>query len=150
MDRRGNAFEEGRGACILHGKVDIFFNLVSEGGYVGQVDDAVVFRIGDGKGERTVGFFHGQDWDHDIVCPRLHLFIVRMVPSVVEDGLAQGYCGVNLGAGRMGGFKYFRLKSGGFRGGRRKASEVRFNFRWGGSGSGTVVRSVAADCSFES
>ena len=35
MGRSGNAFEEERGACILHGKVDIFFDLVSKGGYVG-------------------------------------------------------------------------------------------------------------------
>ena len=87
MDRSGNTFEEGRGACILHGKVDIFFDLISKGGYVGEVDDAVVFRIGDGKGECAVGVFHGQDWDHDVVCPHIHLFVVRMIPFVIEDGL---------------------------------------------------------------
>ena len=113
------------------------------------MDDAVVFRIGDGKGERTVGFFHGQDWDHDIVCPRIHLFVVRMVPLVVEDGLAQGHCGVNLGAGRMSGFLYFCSEIVRFRRGRREASKICFDLRWGGSRSETVVRSVAADCSFE-
>ena len=61
MGRSGDAFKEGRGAGILHGKVDIFFNLVSEGGYVSEVDDAVVLCIGDGQGEQTVGFFHGHD-----------------------------------------------------------------------------------------
>ena len=113
------------------------------------MDDAVVFRIGDGKGEVTVGFFHGQDWDHDVVRPCIHLLVVRMIPLVVEDGLAQGHCSVNLGAGRMSGFKYFRLEGSGFGGGRREASEICFDFRWGRSGSGTVVRSVAADSSFE-
>ena len=72
-----------------------------------------------------------------------------MVPFVVEDGLAQGHCGINLGAGRVSGLQYFCLESVRFRRGRREASEIRFNFRWSGSGSGTVVRSVAADCSFE-
>ena len=88
MGRSGDAFKEGRGASILHGKVNVLFDFVSEGGYVGEVDDAVVFRIGDGKGECTVSFFHGQDWDHDIVCPCIHLHVVRMVSFVVEDGLA--------------------------------------------------------------
>ena len=27
----GNVFKEGRGASVLHGKVDVFFNFVSEG-----------------------------------------------------------------------------------------------------------------------
>ena len=72
-----------------------------------------------------------------------------MISFVVEDGLAQGHCGVNLGAGRMSGLNYFCLESSGFGGGRREAGEVCFDFRWSGSGSGTVVRSVAADCSFE-
>ena len=103
MGRSGDTFKEGRGASILHGKVDILFNLVSEGGYVSEVDDAVVLRIGDGKGERTVSFFHGQDWDHDVVRPCVHLHVVRMVPLVVEDGLVQGHCSVNLGAGRVNG-----------------------------------------------
>ena len=35
MGGSGNAFEEGRGVCILHGKVDILLDLVSKGGYVG-------------------------------------------------------------------------------------------------------------------
>ena len=83
MGRSGNAFEEGRGACILHGKVNIFFDLVSKGRYVGEVDDAVVFLIGDREGERTVSFLHGQDWDHDVVCPCVHLHVVRMVPLVM-------------------------------------------------------------------
>ena len=103
MGRSGDAFKEGRGASILHGKVDIFFDLVSEGGYIGEVDNVVVLHIGDGKGERAVSFFHGQDWDHDVICPRVHLHVVRVVSLVVEDGLAQGHCGVNLGAGRMSG-----------------------------------------------
>ena len=149
MGRSGNAFEEGRGASILHGKVHIFLDFVSERGYVREVDDAVVFRIGDGKGERAVGLFHGHDWDHDVVCPCVHLLIVRVVPLVVEDGFAQSHCGINLGVGRMSGFSYFRLESSGFGGGRREAGEVCFDFRWGRSGSGTVVRSVAADSSFE-
>ena len=117
MGRSGDAFKEGRGVSILHGKVDILFDFVSEGGYIGEVDDVVVFRIGDGKGEYTVSFFHGQDWGHDIVCPCIHLLVVRMLPFVVKDGLAQGHCGVNLGAGRMSGLKYFRLESSRFRGG---------------------------------
>ena len=41
-----------------------------------------------------------------------------MIPLVVEDGLAQGHCGINLGAGRMSGFNYFRLESSGFGGGK--------------------------------
>ena len=49
----------------------------------------------------------------------------------------------------MSGLSYFHLESSGFRGGRGEASEVCFDFRWSGSGSGTVVRSIAADCSFE-
>ena len=113
------------------------------------MDDAVIFRIGDGKGERAVSFFHGQDWDHDIVCPCVHLFVVRMVPFVVEDGLAQGHCGVNLGAGRVSELLYFCLESIRFRRGRREAGKICLDFRWSGSGSGTVVRSVAADCSFK-
>ena len=149
MGRSGDAFEEGRGASILHGEVHIFLDFVSECRYVCEVDDAVVLCIGDGKGERAVSFFHGQDWDHDVVHPRIHLLVVRMISLVVEDGLAQGHCGVNLGAGRMSGFNYFRLESSRFGGGRRKTSEVCFDFRWSGSGSGTVVRSVAADCSFK-
>ena len=51
MGRGGDAFKEGRGASILHCKVDILFNFVSEGRYVHEMNDAVVFRIGDGKGE---------------------------------------------------------------------------------------------------
>ena len=149
MGRSGDAFEEGRGVSILHSEVHVFLDFISECGYVCQVDDAVVFRIGDGKGECTVSLFHGQDGDHDVVCPRIHLLVVRMIPLVVEDGLAQGHCGVNLGAGRMSGLKYFRLETSRFGGGRGEASEVCFNFGWSGSGSGAVVRSVAADCSFE-
>ena len=149
MGRSGNAFEEGRGACILHGKVNIFFDLVSKGRYVGEVDDAVVFLIGDREGERTVSFLHGQDWDHDVVCPCVHLHVVRMVPLVVEDGLAQGYCGINLGAGRVSRFQYLCLEVVGFRRGRGEASEVHFDLRWSGSGSGTVVWSVSTDCSFK-
>ena len=61
MGRSGDAFKEGRGVCILHGKVNVFLNFISEGRYICEVDDAVVLRIGDGKGERTVSFFHGQD-----------------------------------------------------------------------------------------
>ena len=49
----------------------------------------------------------------------------------------------------MSGLKYFRLESSGFGGRRGEASEVCFDFRWGRSGSGTVVRSVVADSSFE-
>ena len=149
MGRSGDLFEEGRGASILHGEVHIFLDFVSECGYVCEMDDVVVFRIGDGKGECAVSFFHGQDWDHDIVRPCIHLLVVRMIPLVVEDGLAQGHCGINLGAGRMSGLSYFCLESSRFRGRRREASEVCFDFRWGRSGSGTVVRSVVADCSFE-
>ena len=102
VSRSGDTFEEGRWASILHGKVDIFFDFVGEGGYICEMDNAVVFRIGDGKGECAVSIFHGQDWDHDIVCPCIHLLVVRMIPLVVEDGLAQGHCSVNLGVGRMG------------------------------------------------
>ena len=149
MGRSGDAFKEGRGASILHSKVDVFFDFIREGGYIGEVDDAVVFRIDDGKGECTVSFFHGQDWDHDVVCPCVHLLIVRMVPLVVKDGLAQGHCGINLGVGRMRGLQYLHLESVGFRRGRRKTSKVCFNLRWGGSGSRAVVQSVATDCSFE-
>ena len=149
MGRSGDAFEEGRGASILYGEVHIPFDFVSEGGYVGEVDNAIIFCVGDGKGERAVSLFHGQDWGHDVIRPCIHLLVVRMVPFVVEDGFPQGYCGVNLGVGRMSGLKYFRLEGSGFGGGRGEASEVCFNFRWSGSGSGTVVRSVAADCSFE-
>ena len=149
MGRSGDTFKEGRGASILYGEVDILFDFVSEGGYVGEVDDAVIFCVGDGKGECTVSFFHGHDWDHDIVCPCVHLLVVRMVPLVVKDGLAQGHCGVNLGAGRMSRLLYLCLESVGFRRGRGKASKVCFDFRWSGSGSGTVVRSVSAYCSFE-
>ena len=149
MGRSGDAFEEGRGASILHGEVDILFNFVSEGGYVGEVDDVVVFRIDDGEGERTVSLLHGQDWGHDVVCPHIHLLVVRMVPFVVEDGLAQGHCRINLGAGRMSGFQYLRLEIVGFRRGRREASKICFDLRWSGSGSRTVVWSVTTDCSFE-
>ena len=133
----------------MYGEVHIFLDFVSERGYVCEMDDAVVLRIGDRKGERAVSVFHGHDWDHDVVRPCVHLLIVRMVPLVIEDGLAQGHRGVDLGAGRMSGLKYFRLESSGFGGGRREASEVCFDFRWGGSRSGTVVRSVAADCPFK-
>ena len=101
MGRSGDAFEERRGASILHGEVDIFLDFVSEGGYVGEVDVAIVFCIGDGEGECAVSFFHGHDWDHDVVCPCVHLLIVRMVSLVIEDGLAQGHCGIDLGAGRV-------------------------------------------------
>ena len=59
MGRSGDALKEGRGASILHGKVDVLFNLVGEGGYVSKVNNAVVLFIGDGKGERAVSFFHG-------------------------------------------------------------------------------------------
>ena len=72
-----------------------------------------------------------------------------MVPLIIENGLAQGHCGVNLGAGRVSGFQYLRLEGVGFRRGRGKMSKICFNFGWSGSGSGTVVRSVATDCSFE-
>ena len=51
MGGSGDAFKEGRRAGILHGKVDVLFNFVSEGRYVGEMDNAVVFHIGDGKGE---------------------------------------------------------------------------------------------------
>ena len=88
MGRSGDAFEEGRGTSVLHGKVDVLFDFISEGRYIGEVDDAVVFCIGDGKGECAVSFFHGQDWDHDVVCPCIHLHVVRVVPFVVEDGFA--------------------------------------------------------------
>ena len=88
MGGSGDSFEEGRGASILHGEVHIFLDFVSECGYICEMDDAVVFRIGDGKGERAVSFFHGQDWDHDVVRPCIHLLIVRMIPFVIEDGLA--------------------------------------------------------------
>ena len=87
MGRSGDTFKEGRGASILHGKVNILFDLVSEGGYVSEMDNAVVLCIGDGKGERAVSFFHGQDWDHDVVCPCIHLHVVRVVPLVVEVAL---------------------------------------------------------------
>ena len=78
--------EGGRASCMARSHV--LFNFVSEGGYVGEMDNVVVFCIGDGKGECAVSFFHGQDWDHDVICPCIHLLIVRMVPFVVEDGLA--------------------------------------------------------------
>ena len=149
MGRSGDAFKEGRGASILHGEVHIFLNFVSECGYVCKMNDTVVLRIGDGKGERAVSLFHGHDWDHDVVCPHIHLLVVRVVPFVVENGLAQGHCGVNLGAGRVSGLSYFCLESSRFGGGRREASEVCFDFRWSGGRSRTVVRSVTADCSFE-
>ena len=103
MGRSGNAFKEGRGASVLHGKVNVVFDFVGEGGYICEMDDAVVLCIVDGKGECTVSFFHGHDWDHDIVRPCVHLHVVRMVSLVVEDGLAQGYCGINLGARRVSG-----------------------------------------------
>ena len=151
MGRSGDVFKEGGGTSVLHGEVNIAFNLVGEGGYVCEVDDAVVFHVGDGKGECAVGVFHGQDWDHNVVRPCVHFHIVRMVPLVVEDGLAQGHCGVNLGVGRVSGFQYLRLESVGFRRERGKASKIHFYFGWSGSGSGsrTVIRSVAAYCSFE-
>ena len=149
MGRSGDAFEEGRGASILHGKVDVVLDFVGEGGYICEMNYAVVLCIGDGKGECAVSLFHGHDWGHDVVCPCIHLLVVRMVSFVIEDGLAQGHCGIDLGAGRMSGLKYFCLKYSRFRRGRGEAGEVHFNFRWSGSGSGTVVRSVAADCSFE-
>ena len=88
MGRGGDAFKEGRGVSILHGEVDIFFNFVSEGEYISEMNNAVAFCIGDGKGEHAVSLFHGQDWDHDVVCPCIHLHVVRMVPLVVEDGFA--------------------------------------------------------------
>ena len=132
MGRSGDSFEEGRGASILHGEVHVFLDFVSECGYVCEMDDAVVFRIGNGEGERAVSFFHGQDWGHDVVCPRIHLLIVRMIPLVVEDGLAQGHCSVDLGARGMSGLSYFHLESSGFGGGRREASKVCFDFRWSG------------------
>ena len=150
MGRSGDAFEEGRGASILYGEVHIFLDFVSKCGYICEMNDAVVLRIGDGKGECAVSVFHGRDWSHDVVCPCVHLLIVGMVPLVIEDGLAQGHRGIDLGAGRMSGFIYFRLEGSGFGGGRGEASEICFDLRWGGSGSGTVVRSVTADGSFES
>ena len=149
MGRSGDAFEEGRGTSILYGEIHIFLDFVGERGYVCEMNDAVVLRIGDGKGERAVSVFHGHDWNHDVVCPCVHLLIVRMVPLIIEDGLAQGHCGINLGAGRMSGLKYFRLEGSGFRGGRREASKVCLDLRWSRSGSRTVVRSVTADSSFE-
>ena len=51
MSRSSDAFKEGRGTSVLHGKVDVFFDLVCEGGYVCEVDNAVVLHIGDEKGE---------------------------------------------------------------------------------------------------
>ena len=149
MGRSGDAFKEGRGASILYGEVHIFLDFVSECGYVCEMDDAVVLRIGDGKGECAVSIFHGHDWSHDVVCPCVHLLVVRMVPLVIEDGFAQGHRGIDLGARRMSGFNYFRLEGSGFRRGKREASKVCLDLRWSGSGSGTVVRSVAADSSFE-
>ena len=134
MGRSGDAFEEGRGASILYGEVHIFLDFVSECGYVCEMNDAVVLRIGDGKGERAVSIFHGRDWNHDVVCPCVHLLVVRMVPPVIEDGLAQGHRGIYLGAGRMSGFKYFRLEGSGFGGRRGEASEICFDLRWGRSG----------------
>ena len=88
MGRSGDVFKEGRGASILYGEVHIFLDFVSECGYVCEMNDAVVLRIGDGKGKRAVSLFHGQDWGHDVVRPRIHLLVVRMVPLVVEDGFA--------------------------------------------------------------
>ena len=149
MGRSGDAFEEGRRASILYGEVYILLDFVGECRYVCEMNDAVVLRIGDGKGECAVGIFHGHDWDHDIVCPCVHLLVIGMVSLVIEDGLAQGHRGINLGAGRMSGLNYFRLESSRFRRGRGEASEVCFDFRWSGGRSGTVVRSVTADCSFE-
>ena len=61
MGRSGDAFKEGGGTGILHCKVNVFFNFISECGYIGEMDDAVVFCIGNGKGEHAVCFFHGQD-----------------------------------------------------------------------------------------
>ena len=149
MGRSGDAFKEGWRASILHGEVDVFLDFVSEGGYVCEMDDAVVLCIGDGKGERAVGFFHGQDWDHNVVCPCVHLHVVRMISFVIEDGLAQGHCGINLGVGRVSGLQYLCLEIVGFRRGRGEASEICFNFRWSGSGSGAVVWSVTTDCFFK-
>ena len=88
MGRGGDTFKERRGASILHGKVNIFFNFVSEGGYIGEMNNAAVLHIGDGKGECAVGFFHGLDWDHDVIYLCVHLHIVRVVPLIVEDSLA--------------------------------------------------------------
>ena len=82
MGGSANAFTEGRGVGVLHSKIDIFFNFVSEGGYVCEVDNAVVFCIGDGEGECAICFFHGHDWDHDVICPCLHFHVVRMVSFV--------------------------------------------------------------------
>ena len=62
MGRGGDAFEEGRGVSILYSKVHIFLDFVSERGYICEMNDAVVLRIGDGKGERAVSIFHGPDW----------------------------------------------------------------------------------------
>ena len=88
MGRGGDAFEEGRGASILDGEVHIFLDFVSESGYICEMDDAIVLHIGDGEGERAVSVFHGYDWSHDVVCPCVHLLIIRMVPLVIEDGFA--------------------------------------------------------------
>ena len=95
MGRSGDAFEEGRGASILYGEVHIFLDFVSECRYVCEMNDAVVLCIGDGKGERAVSIFHGYDWNHDVVCPCVHLLVVGMIPFVIEDGLAQGHCGID-------------------------------------------------------
>ena len=88
MGGSGDAFEEGRGASVLYSEVHIFLDFVGECGYICEVDNAIVFCIGDGKGECTVRFFHGRDWGHDVVRPCFHLLIVRMVPFVIEDGFA--------------------------------------------------------------
>ena len=77
------------------------------------------------------------------------LTVVRMVSFVVDDGFAQGYCGIDLSVRGVSGFQYFCLESVGFRRGRGEASEVHFDFRWSGSGGGTVLWSVPAYCSFE-
>ena len=134
MGGSGDAFEEGRGASILYSEVHIFLDFVGECGYVCEMNNAVVLRIGDGKGECAVSIFHGRDWNHDVIRPCIHLLVVRMVSLVIEDGLTQGHCGVNLGTGRMSSFEYFRLEGSGFRGGRGEASEICFDLRWGRSG----------------
>ena len=54
-------FKEGRGTGILHGKINVIFNFVSEGRYISEVNNTVVLRIGDRKGECAVCLFHGHD-----------------------------------------------------------------------------------------
>ena len=72
-----------------------------------------------------------------------------MVPLVIKDGLAQGHCGINLGAGRVSGLQYFLLEVVGFRRGRGEASKVCLDLRRSGSGGRTVVQSVTTDGSFK-